>query len=340
MPSDVSVVAVMTIDSPHRSVTDVHEIPWLDDSCGLPLDVPFTAAVARAEGVTRQRLSLWCRLGLLLQPVRGVYVVAQLPDSLSLRVQCMALVAPTDCVVVDRHAGWMHGADMVLAPNEHLNVLPIHMFRPSGHGRLRNGLIVSGERNLRPDDITEVGGVPVSTLVRTAWDLGRVRSRQVSISGMDQMLRLPGFPHSTFLAGIERFRGQRWVTNLRTLAPLATGRAESQGESALMLGWYDAGLPHPEPQLEIWEDGHLIARVDVGNADLGYGTEYNGDEWHSSDDQHHHDEARLSRVSQHLYVVDEFTKANVYGRQRNLEQLLVAGAKRAEAERIRCSYFI
>ena len=323
----------MTLDS-------VYEIPMLDASCGLPLDVPFTASVARAEGVPRQRLSLWCSTGLLRQPIRGVYAAAQLPDSTMLRVHCMALVAPDDCVIVDRHAGWLHGAEMVLAPNEHLNVMPIHLFRPSGHGRLRGGLIVSGERNLRPEDITEVCGLPVSTLVRTAWDLGRVRSRQRSIAGMDQMLRCPGFPHSAFLSGIERFRGQRWVTNLRTLGPLATGKAESQGESALLLGWYDAGLPHPEPQLEIWEDGFLIARVDVGNADLGYGSEYNGEEWHTSEEQLLHDEARLSRLGHHLYVVDEFTKENVYGRRRNLESLLVAGAKRAEAERIRCSFFV
>jgi len=314
------------------------EFPLLDASCGLPLDAPFTAAVARAEGVSRHRLSMWCRLGVLWQPIRGVYAAAQLPDSTMLRVQCLTLVAPEDCVIVDRHAGWVHGATMVLAPNEHLNVMPIHMFRPSGHGRLRGGVVVSGERNLRPGDITEVGGLPVSTPVRTAWDLGRVRSRQRSIAGMDQMLRLPGFPHATFLGGIERFRGQRWVTNLRTLGPLATGKAESQGESALLLGWYDAGLPHPEPQLEIWEDGHLIARVDVGNAELGYGTEYNGDEWHTSEEQRLHDGARLSRVGQHLYVVDQFTSANVYGQRRNLEQLLVAGSKRAEAERLRCTY--
>jgi hypothetical protein len=316
------------------------ELPLLDESCGLPLDAPFTAAVARREGVPRQRLSTWCQAGLVRQPIRGVYVVAQLPDTTLIRAQCLALVAPEDCIIVDRHAGWLHGSDMVLAPNEHLNVMPIHMFRPSGHGRLRNGLIISGERNLRPEDITEINGLPVSTLVRTAWDLGRVRSRQQSIAGIDQMMRLPDFPRGTFLAGIERFRGQRWVTNLRTLAPIATGKAESQGESALLLGWHDVGLPHPVPQLEIWEEGRLIARVDVGNADLGYGTEYNGSEWHSTDDQLHHDRARLDRIGHHLFVVDEFTRANVYGPRRNLEQLLIAGAKRAEAERVRCSYFI
>jgi len=137
---------------------------------------------------------------------------------------------------------------MVLAPNEHLEVLPVSMYLPTGR-RLRNPLADSGERRLRPEDITEVMGVPVTTMVRTAWDLGRVRSRERAIGALDQMLRLPGFPREEFLAGVERFRGYRWVTTLRTLAPLADGRAESPPESILRLYWIDAGLPWPTPQL-------------------------------------------------------------------------------------------
>lgn len=313
---------------------ELNEPPtWLDSSSNVPLDAPFTAAVARAEGVPPYLLARWCAQGLVRQPIRRVYVVAQLPDSIMLRAQCLALVMPDDCVIVDRHAGWLHGAEMVLAPNEHLHVSPLQLFRPSDHGRLRNPLTLSGERNLLPHEITEILGLPVSTIVRTAWDLGRVRSRQRSISGIDQMMRLPAFPHEEFLAGIERFRGQRWVTNLRTLGPLATGKAESPGESAILLGWHDAGLPSPEPQLEFWENGRLVASLDVGNEVIGYGAEYDGEEFHSSPEQRTHDSERREWIEGHDFVVDVFTRHNVYGPARNLEELLVAGAARARAER-------
>ncbi len=317
------------------SAPDTEASPTLDASSNLPMDVPFTAAVARREGVSRTRLALLCRLGLLRQPIRRVYLATQVPDSLLVRAQCMALVMPDDCVIVDRHAGWLHGAEMTLAPGEHLNVLPLQLFRPSGHGRLRNDLTVSGERNLVPSDVTEVFGLPVSTIVRTAWDLGRVRSRQRSIAGIDQMMRLEGFPRDEFLAGIERFRGQRWVTNLRTFGPLATGKAESPGESALLLGWHDAGLPEPTPQVEFWEEGRLIARCDVGNEELGYMTEYLGFEWHSSDAQLSSDASRRAYVEGRGNVVDEFTKDDVFGQRRNLESLLVKGSRLASIERER-----
>src|SRR5262249_3712366 len=146
-----------------------------------------------------------------------------------------------------------------------LEVLPVSIYLPAGR-RLRNKLSDGGERRLRPEDVTEVMGLPVTTMLRTAWDLGRVRSRERAISGMDQMLRLPGFPLDAFLAGVERFKGERWVTNLRALAPLADGRAESPPESILRLYWIDAGLPWPVPQLEVWVDGKLIARLDIGHA--------------------------------------------------------------------------
>jgi hypothetical protein len=309
------------------------DVSTLDSGCNLPLDIPFTAAMARAEGVPRHLLTQWCRMGLLRQPIGRVYVSSALPDTTALRVACLVLVVPDDCVVCDRHAGWLHGAEMALAPNEHLQAMPISLFRPSGNGRLENRLSVSGERNLRSDDITEVLGIPVTTKVRTAWDLGRVRRRESAISGMDQMLRLQGFPHDEFLAGVERFRGMRWVTTLRTLAPLADGRAESPPESVLRLYWIDCGLPHPVPQLEVWRDGVLIARLDIGNPDLRYAAEYDGEEWHSSPGQRDHDRLRRQAVAEQDFVVDVFTRANVFGQHRNAEELLVRGAARAHALR-------
>ena len=298
---------------------------FLDSSCNLPLDVPFTAAVARAAGVPQHLLRLWCRLGLLRQPIRRVYVAVQVPDSLMLRAQCLRLVVPDDAVICDRHAGWLLGAEMVLAPNEHLDVMPLSIFLPTGR-RLRNSLSDSGERRLRPEDVTEVMGLPVTTMLRTAWDLGRVRSRERAISGMDQMLRLPGFPHDAFLSGVERFRGERWVTTLRLLAPLADGRAESPPESILRLYWIDAGLPQPVPQLEIWVDGIMIARLDVGHLEIRFAAEYDGVEWHSSPEQRSHDRARREAVREQDFTIDVFRKENVFGRRRDVDARLLAAA--------------
>ncbi len=305
--------------------------PELDSSSNLPLDAPFTAAVARAEGVPRHVLTRYCHQGLLRQPIRRVYVAIQVPDSIDLRAQCLTLISPTDAVICDRHAGWLHGATMTLAPNEHLEVRPLAMYLPPGR-RLRNPLSASGERDLRADDITEVRGVAVTSRVRTTWDLGRVRSRERAISGMDQMLRLPSFPLDEFLAGVERFRGHRWVRNLRTLAPLADGRAESPPESIVRLYWIDAGLPTPQPQLKVWVDSVLIARLDVGNSDVRYAAEYDGKEWHSGEEQIEHDQERREAVRRLGYTVDAFTRRHVFGQRRDVENRLAVAALQAKRQ--------
>jgi hypothetical protein len=115
---------------------------------------------------------------------------------------------------------------------------------------------------------------------------------------------------------------------LRSLAPLADGRAESPPESILRLYWIDAGLPWPVPQLEVWVDGVLIARLDIGHPGVRYAVEYDGVEWHSSADQVTHDRRRRLAVQAAGYELDVFTKDNVFGQRRDVEVRLTQAAAR------------
>lgn len=294
----------------------------LDHSFALPLDHPFTYAQARAAGVTRWRLDQLTRAGALWRPVRRVYVASAVRDSIDLRIACTKLVVPEDCVVVDRHAGWLHGAEMVLAPGEHLDVQPLTVFRPAGHDRLRNGLVDSGERGFRPGDLTEVGGLRVTTPLRTAWDLGRVSRTDRAISALDAMLRLGVFDLDELVHGIERFRGYRWVTTLRAVGPLADGRAESPPESVLRLRCIECLLAEMVPQVEVWRGGLLLARLDLGDPDLMAAVEYDGAEWHTSPDQQRHDRQRRREVRQEGWLVEAFTGQNLFGHHRDVEARL------------------
>ncbi len=288
----------------------------------------------REAGLDSHDLGWLVEHGFLVRPIKGVYVATQVPDSVSLRCACLRLVVPADAVVCDRHAGWIHGAEMVLAPGEHLALDPIRVFLPARRGRLRNDLADSGERTFRSDDIVEIDGLRVTTPIRTAWDLGRSRWPERSLSALDQMLRLNVFSHQELVAGVERFRGERWVTRLRAMAPLADGRAESPPESVLRLRWIEAGLPTPFPQYELWHSGEFLARLDIANEELGYGDEYDGDEWHSSPEQRAHDRNRRALCEQRAnWLISKFVKRNLFGINQNAERLLREGA--AEARRRR-----
>ncbi|GAB2861824.1 type IV toxin-antitoxin system AbiEi family antitoxin domain-containing protein [Nocardioides pacificus] len=304
--------------------------PLLDESFPLPLDTPFSTSMALQQGITRATLSKLVESRLLHRPVRGTYLAAQAGDSVALRAAALALIAPEDAVICGRHAGWLHGAEMLLAPNEHLGLQTICMFRPSGHGRLRSKLADSGERNLAREDVMELHGLRVTTPVRTALDLGRLEHRDRALAGLDAMARLGGFSVETLVREVERFRGMRGVVQLRELVLIVDPLAESPGESVTRLRWIDAGLPTPRLQIEVLRNGVVIARLDIGNEPLRLAVEYAGEEWHSTPLQRSHDQARRAELDRDFgWEIVPVRAANVFGRHRDCEELMLQGVRRA-----------
>lgn len=304
----------------------------LDSSFELSTTEPFTRAMARAAGVGKKRLAALVDDGYLRRPIRNVYVASQVADGIALRAQVLGLVVPPDCFVCDRTAAWLHGAPAALAPDEHLLVPTVSCFRLAEHGRLRNKLTDSGERAVTRRDLMVIDGIAVTTPLRTALDLGRLqRTRDTALSGMDAMLRLELFPHEQLLAKIPRFARQRGVVRLRVLAPLADGRSQSPGESALRLRWYDAGLPRPELQIPVLENGRVVYWLDMGLEELLFAAEYDGEEWHSSADQREHDRGRRSWLGERSWEIEVFRKDSVYGHDQDADVRLAAAVRAARA---------
>ena len=146
--------------------------------------------------------------GLLRHPVRGLYVRAEVEDSLSLRIQMLRLVVPRDCVVTDRTAAWLWGAAAALAPGDHLVTPAISVFAPPGR-RLRNGLVDSGERRLSPDDVQELDGLLVTTPLRTACDVARLLPPDHALAAMDALAAVGPFTVDELNAEVARFKGYR-----------------------------------------------------------------------------------------------------------------------------------
>lgn len=243
----------------------------LDHAFPLPLDMPFTTRQAAEAGLTRRALAGLVFEGLLHRLLRGVYVAAQVEDGLLVRARALALVVPDYAVVCDWTACWLFTG--LLPPRAHLEVPPVSMFRRNGHGRLRNDLCKSGERTFLPGDLMLIEGITVTVPLRTAWDLGRLAHRDMAIGALDGLLRHSTFTKDELLHGVEQFRRQRGVIQLRHLAPLADPRAESPGESVLRLRWLDLpSLPLPTPQVSILgPSGREIYRLDLGVEEIRFG---------------------------------------------------------------------
>jgi hypothetical protein len=304
--------------------------PILGPDFPMPLDRPFTAAEARAKGLTYRDLSSLVDAGLLRRVVKGVLVAVQVPDGIDLRLRALALIAPPGCVVVDWTAVWLWTG--LLPPGHHLTVPPLSVFKHAGRDRLRNTLCHSGERSFLPDDLVELGGLCITSPLRTAWDVGRLSHRDRAISALDALLRLGSFSQDEMLDGIRRFRGQRGVVQLRELAPLADPRSQSGAESVLRLRWEDLpSLPSPVPQVPICDDtGREIYYLDLGVPELRFACEYDGAEFHSSDEQREHDRRRRAWITQNRgWIIEVVRKENVFGPTRDVERILYEGIARA-----------
>jgi hypothetical protein len=308
------------------------DTPLLDERFPLSLTEPFTATDARRGGISSSELSVLCADGYLRRLLKGVYVAAQVPDSLELRAAALRLVIPRDAVVTDRTAGWLLGAPMVLAPGDHLVVPAVSMFVNREGARLRNGLSDSGQRTLAPEDVMEVLGLQVTTPLRTACDLGRLLSRDRAFAALDAMLRLGVFNKAELVDAVARFKGMRGVRQLRGFAPFADGRAESPGESIVRLRWLDLlRMPWPDLQIEIERPGQLSFWLDLGVVQLRFAVEYDGEEWHlRTPEQRERDEKRRTWLREERdWIIEPVTKENVFGRTRDIESIIVHGVREA-----------
>lgn len=297
----------------------------------LAPDRPFTIHQARASGV-HARLPELLRARVLRRPLRSVYVSSAVPDSVLLRATCLSLVMPAGCFVTDRCAGWLHGADMCLAPNEDVLVPRVSFFRHSDEGRLRNGLCVSGERRLGRHDLVEVHGVLATGPLRTALDLGRLQRPDAGLAGMDSLARLGSFEVAELVAGVDRFRAQRGVVQLRELAPIVDAGSESFGESATRRRWHSAGLPWPTTQIPVEQGGQVIFRIDLGLPDLLFGVEYQGRRWHTAPADRASDGGRLRFLTdQRGYQIEMFDHNVVFGPDQDADERLRAAWEQARA---------
>lgn len=308
---------------------------WLDTTGALlgaafplPLDEPFRRDRADEAGIGYSTVRALLREGLLRQVVHGVYASAQAPDSVRFRCEALRLVVGEHAVVTDRAAAWLHGMP-VLRRGAHLVAPPIEVCHVTDT-RCRRPQVEGHRRGLLAHDVTELHGIRLTTPLRTALDLGRQLWRFDALASLDASLRV-GVDHEELLLEIGRFKGYRGVRQLRMLAPLADGRSESPGESALRLHWLDAGLPPPDLQHWVYDDsGCPLYRLDVPCPEVGYAAEYDGAAFHTAAADVQHDDERRTWLREHrFWTIDAFVKDDLYRPGTTIGDRLIAGFSRA-----------
>jgi hypothetical protein len=301
----------------------------------LPRDAPFRPGEMDISSRDLQRL---VRCGQVRQVVRGVFVLTELRDTLSLRAKALSLVVCPAAVVTDRTAAWLHGVD-VLLPGEHLSVPPICVFDRKRGGRVRRPEVASGQRTLRASDVMQIDGVQVTTPLRTTCDLAMQRNRDRAFGSLNAMLHAGLVTKEQVEHELRRFKGRRYVRQLRSLLPWADSRHDSIAESITALRWYDTTPPYPQPQRPVTGRFGQPWSLDLGVDELYFAVEYDGEEFHTGDVAEEHDAERRTWIRRNTpWTVEVVTKDNIFGRDRDFEMLLprwLAEAQRSLPDRLR-----
>ena len=128
------------------------------------------------------------------------------------------------------------------------------------------------------DDLTTCRGLPVTTPLRTCFDLAGRLSPVEAVVIIDMALHQGLIDLKAWHSYVIRHRGRKGVAGSRRTLEHAEPKSESPMESRLRMLLVGAGLPRPQAQVPIYDDHGLFA----GRPDLYYpqallGLEYDGE---------------------------------------------------------------
>ena len=168
--------------------------------------------------------------------------------------------------------------------------------------RMHEGVVVHTEV-LAADQITTLGGLPVTTRVRTAFDLGRHLGRAEALARLDALMWNQRFDIAEVTELADHSPRLRGIAQLRELLALVDGGAASPQESALRLTLHDNGFPRPETQFPVLDGSRPVAFLDLAYPEYGVAVEYDGDHHRTDRRTYVNDIARLRMLEQRDWIV-------------------------------------
>lgn len=201
----------------------------------------------------------------------------------------------------------------------------IHISVPGRTGRLRlDGVIAHRPRSLPPDEVTEHGGLPTTTVARTLVDLAAVASETDLERAVEQAERLSLFDLVAVQGVLDHSRGRRGIRTLRDVILRWAGPnvTRSDMEVAFRAICRRAGLPQPLTNVPILLDGRHY-EPDFLWPDRQLIVETDGFETHGTRTAFVRDRRRDRRLRRAGYGVERFAWDDIFFGPRGCSEEMV-----------------
>lgn len=252
----------------------------------------------------------------------GRYVPASVPATTTQRLVEAAAHLPPGGALGGWSAAHLLGATRFDGLDRSLRPAPAVLCVPDAlHRRTAPGLRYV-RQELGADEVVHVGGVPVTSPVRTASDLARwAPDLEEAVVDLDALLQADVIQESVLPLLGESLRARRGTRQARSAFTLARRGARSPGETRLRLT-YVLGLGAPTPLLNPRVHdrlGRFLGIPDLLDTEAGLVLEYDGGSWQDSErpdghldpEQHREDNEREEWFERNGLLVLRATKADL-----------------------------
>jgi hypothetical protein len=219
------------------------------------------------------------RNGRLLRVARGIYLPASAGDDLWQRCGAALSTQHEEAAISRRTSALAHGFEWL--PDSWAEDAQICVDAP------REDLTRSSRRGLDrrlsalpAEDVAIWRGLRICTPARTAVDLARFEPAGIVVPILDWLLTKRVCGPDDLVSVMDRMVRVPNVRRARQLVGRARAGADSPRETHVRLGMVDAGLPEPDINLVITEEGVWLAQGDLGYWRWLIWIEYDGVESH------------------------------------------------------------
>lgn len=242
------------------------------------MDGPFLGTEALDAGLVRKH-ELRSKYRAIFP---GVYLLQGIEPSFRHRVEGAWLWSRRNGIVRGLTAARLHGAKWI-DDAEPIELVCSKVRPPAGIRCVQESLCE--EYGLR-------AGLPVTTVVRTAFDIGRRGALIDAVARLDAIANATGVRGHDVAELAEQHRGVRGISQLRRALALCDPGAQSPKETWLRLLVIRAGFPRPRTQIP-------VARyfLDMGWEDIKLALEYDGDHHRTDRVQFARDITRLEELA-------------------------------------------
>jgi hypothetical protein len=253
--------------------------------------MPFVGTEALAAGVVTRR-SLVSRHDMIY---RNVYLSKGVKFTPVRRAVAAWLWSERNATIAGMSAAALHGSQWIDSD------VPAELIRTEACQV--DGIVIHRNR-LRDDETGFVRDMLVTTPARTAFDLGRRDRLETAIIRVDALANATGLKPEDVARLAESHRGARGMLQLRRVAELMDGGAESPQETRTRLLLIAAGFPKPQTQIVVVDaHGEFVGRVDMGWDEWKVGVEYDGPQHWEDPDQHARDIDRLADLAAQGWLI-------------------------------------